>query len=81
VELNPDLILMDIQMPGMDGLEATRHLRSTPEHAATPIIALSASADDDSRKASIQAGCNAHLAKPASMTDLNTVLTAYLRQK
>lgn len=75
---NPDLIFMDIQMPRMSGLEAARRLRATPQHADTPIIALSASADDNSRKESIEAGCNAHLAKPASVSDLTGVLLAYL---
>ena len=60
----PDMILMDIKMPLMDGLEATRQIRKTmPE---MPIIALTANAFDSDRQAALEAGCNDFLAKPVN---------------
>ncbi|RYZ53172.1 MAG: response regulator, partial [Proteobacteria bacterium] len=57
-----DLILMDVQMPGMDGLEATRVLRDSG--VTIPILALTAHALPEERRRSFEAGCNAHLTKP-----------------
>lgn len=59
-----DLILMDIQLPGMDGLAATRLLKQNPSTASIPIIAVTALAKDDDRKMAFAAGCNAYIAKP-----------------
>lgn len=59
-----DLILMDINMPVMGGLDAVREIRRMPAHAATPIVALSANAFQEDREASAAAGMNDHLAKP-----------------
>lgn len=61
-----DLILMDIQMPGMDGLEATKRIRQLPNRrkAAIPIIALTANGQQDYRDRCLSAGMNAYLAKP-----------------
>lgn len=58
------LILMDIQMPVMDGLTATREIRKNVKYANTPIIAMTAHAREDDRKQSIEAGMNMHIAKP-----------------
>ena len=65
-EERPDVILMDIRMPEMDGLEATRRIRAMDrEDAKTiPIIALTANAFDEDVQRSMQAGLNAHLSKP-----------------
>ena len=60
----PDLILMDIQMPDMDGLTATRLLRSNPETSAIPIVAVTASVTEKDRREILAAGCDAHIAKP-----------------
>jgi CheY-like chemotaxis protein len=60
----PDLILMDISIPGMDGWEATRILRKDPTTMAIPIIALTAHALSDDRERALQMGFTAYLAKP-----------------
>ena len=60
----PDLILMDLTMPLLDGLEATRMLKADPATAAIPIVALTAHTGSDDRAAAEAAGCAAFLAKP-----------------
>lgn len=61
---HPDLILMDIQLPGMDGLSATRQLKQNPASAAIPIIALTALAMKNDEAKAIAAGCDAYISKP-----------------
>lgn len=67
-----DVVLMDIMMPGIDGLEATRQIRALDREdaATTPIIAVSANAFADDRRLSREAGMNAHLSKPVSAQEL-----------
>jgi CheY-like chemotaxis protein len=73
----PDLILMDVQMPGLDGLEATRRLRS--EGFKNPIIALTAHALQDEVDRSFEAGCSFHLTKPISRATLLTLAAEVLQ--
>ena len=69
---HPDLILMDLKMPKMDGLTATRQIKSLLPNM--PIIALTANAFDSDRQQAMDAGCDAFLAKPVSAADcLNTI--------
>jgi CheY-like chemotaxis protein len=71
-----DLILMDVRMPEMDGLEATRHIRRLPgDNAVVPIIALTALSSAQDVDTCIKVGMNGHLTKPFSRETLNEVLT------
>jgi len=74
----PDLILMDIVMPAMDGLETTRRILAEPDCSALPIVALSAKAFPEDRDRSRKAGCRCHLVKPIVTKDLCDALAAYL---
>ncbi|MFO1219978.1 MAG: ATP-binding protein [Burkholderiaceae bacterium] len=73
-----DLMLMDIQMPGLDGVQATQQIRRMPKHARTPILALSANAFSEDRQASIDAGMNEHLVKPIDPWQLYAALLRWL---
>jgi two-component system cell cycle response regulator DivK len=74
----PDLILMDIQLPGLDGYEATRRIKANPALAAIPIIVVTSyalSGDQDKARA---AGCNAYISKPYSPRQLLAKVREYL---
>lgn len=75
-----DVILMDIQMPGMDGIRASEHIRQLSRHASTPIIAVSAHSLSDERKSLLQAGMDGYLAKPIDEQMLASVLARYTQQ-
>jgi CheY-like chemotaxis protein len=70
VQEKPQLILMDIMMPGMDGREATRLLRSHPETQDIPILAATALFRDADLKTCIDAGCNDYIVKPFTFQEL-----------
>ena len=77
-----DLILMDIQMPIMDGYEATKIIRSfNNKNAQIPIIAMTANAFEEDRKHALQLGMNEHLAKPIDIEKLKDVLTKYFNHE
>lgn len=77
-ERHPDLILMDVQMPEMDGLEAARRLRSTPELRRTPIIAITALAMPGDRERCLDAGMDDYLAKPLGLKELEQTVQSWL---
>lgn len=63
-EHRPDLILMDVSIPRMDGLEATRVLKADPDTAPIPVVALTAHAMPEDRQRAFDAGCESYLSKP-----------------
>jgi PAS domain S-box-containing protein len=73
-----DLVLMDMQMPHLDGLQATRQIRAGSASAQVPIVALTASAFDDDRRSCLAAGMDDHLAKPVDMAQLYQTLARHL---
>jgi PAS domain S-box-containing protein len=77
-EWNPRLILMDVHMPVMDGLEATRKIKADPRGRETIIVALTASAMDDDRRAVVQSGADGFIAKPCREDELLEKLRADL---
>ncbi|HKI54479.1 MAG TPA: ATP-binding protein [Anaerolineales bacterium] len=74
----PDIILMDIQMPVMDGLEAIHRLRAIPRFASTPIIALTALAMPGDRERCIEAGANEYMSKPVSLRQLAGIINDFM---
>ena len=77
-ETQPDLILMDIQMPEMDGLEAIQCIRQIPELAHTPIVAITALAMEGDRDRCLAAGANAYLSKPIKLKQLAQLIQELL---
>ncbi|MDD5250380.1 MAG: EAL domain-containing protein [Rhodocyclaceae bacterium] len=76
----PDLLVTNVMMLGMDGVELVRALRADARHAALPIIMLSANSSEDARVAGIQAGANDYLAKPFSARELLARVAGLLAQ-
>ncbi|MDX1992687.1 MAG: response regulator [bacterium] len=74
----PDLILMDVNLPDIDGLEATARLKSTPHLSRIPIIALTANAMVGDREKALQAGCDDYLPKPISKDQLLQAVHSYI---
>ena len=75
------LVLMDVQMPRLDGLEATRALRSLPGYAKVPILALTANAFDGDRQECIAAGMDDHIPKPVEPSVLYATLARWITSK
>lgn len=76
----PDLIVMDMQLPKMSGLEVTKQLRQTLVFSHTPIIALTAYAMRGDKEQFMEAGCNAYLSKPISTRELPVIIAQMLQE-
>ena len=77
-QCNPDLILMDIQLPGLDGYEATRRIKANPKLRRIPIIVVTSYALSGDEEKAREAGCDAYLAKPFDAMKLLAVVRQYL---
>lgn len=77
----PDLILMDMSMPEMDGLTATRTIRSMSELRHVPIVALTANAMEGDREKTLEAGCNGYIRKPVDVDKLPEEIIRYIRSR
>lgn len=76
--MTPGLILLDLQLPGMDGLELTRRLKSQPATATIPIVAVTAYAMKGDEEKARQAGCDAYLTKPIDKRILRDLVASYV---
>lgn len=79
-EQNPDLILMDVNLPDIDGLEATRQLKAAPQISAIPILALTANAMHGDRERCLEAGCNGYIPKPITKNELLNTVAHFVKQ-
>jgi CheY-like chemotaxis protein len=75
----PDAILMDIQLPGLDGLSLTRQLKAAPATRHIPVVALTAHAMKDDRERAFSAGCDGYLTKPISVRTFSHELAVILQ--
>lgn len=76
----PDLILMDIALPGMDGLELTRQIKADPGLGTVPIVALSAFAMKGDEEKALAAGCDGYITKPINTRTFPMQVQAFLRE-
>lgn len=76
----PALVLMDLSLPVIDGLEATRLIRKSPELENIPIVAVSAHEKADFQADALQAGCNAYLTKPIDFSELEKLIAQLLER-
>ena len=77
---SPNLILMDLSLPVIDGLAATRLIRKLPEFKSTPIIAVSAHDTSDFQSDAIEAGCNTYVTKPIDFYELEALIAKLLQK-
>ena len=80
-ETGPDLVLLDIQMPVLDGFAVLRQLRQDPRFAALPVVAVTAYAMRGDREKTLKAGFNAYLSKPVDATALRTRIEQLLNER
>ena len=76
-ERKPDLILMDVNIPGMDGLETTTRFKQDPKLADIPVVALTANAMRGDKERCLAAGCNGYMQKPVGVSDLRKQIEHY----
>ena len=77
----PDLIIMDVEMPELDGLAATRKIRELKDFAAVPIVAVSAYGADQYRDHALAAGCNEYVSTPFEPDELERLIRALLKDE
>lgn len=80
LEEKPDLILMDINLPDIDGIEATKRIRQASETAKIPIVALTANAMHGDREMLLNSGCDGYLAKPVTRNELLNTVSYFLNR-
>lgn len=80
-QCRPDLILMDIALPGMDGLELTRLIKTNPQTSDVPIVALSAFAMKGDEEKALASGCNGYITKPINTRTFPAQILSYLQRK
>lgn len=76
---SPDVILMDINMPDMDGYALTARIRAMPAHLHTPIVAVTANVMRGDREKSLEAGCDGYIQKPIDIDDLSRQIERFIR--
>ncbi len=81
IEHKPDLVLMDYQLPGMNGVEALARLRENPSMAETPVVALTASAMREDRERFLAAGFDGYLTKPIDVREFGNQVRSFLRSE
>lgn len=77
----PELVILDVQLPEIDGIEVTRRLKADPRTAAIPIYALSSYAMDQDKQRALDAGCEKYLIKPLSPSKLLEHINAFFQQR
>jgi len=80
-EVKPDMILMDIQMPKMDGIEAIRQIRRIPEFQHTPIVALTALAMPGDKERCLEAGANDYISKPITLKTILEIINTQVQKR
>ncbi|MFC2033572.1 response regulator [Chloroflexota bacterium] len=78
ISKSPELIIMDVQLPKMNGMEVTGKLREMPEFSDVPIIAVTAYAMKVDKEKALESGCNAYLSKPINIQELRNVVAEML---
>jgi len=81
IKEKPDLILMDMMMPGMDGYQATRNIRKRNEFKSLPIIAMTAKTEAEDEGQALDAGCSDYLSKPFSLEDIISKIQKWIEEK
>lgn len=76
----PDLVILDVMMPGMDGLEACRRIRDNPDTADVPVLMFSALSGDEDVEKARHAGANLMISKPFNLVGLGSVVKSFFRE-